>query len=165
MGAVLADLTYGQIVQVSGRQAVVGVLREAPEGRIPVVFTGGDRQTVLVDAAEVVPVRRTWKPGTVGTCAKCGAVWAVHGDRTSHCSGCCETWEGGTLWDAHRVETATPGRFTCRRAAVMEFRGARLRKVADPVPGLVTVGSWRGPAPKMSAPGYLTRVNSEVTHE
>lgn len=149
MTAVLADLTYGQIVLVDGRQAVVGVLRDAPAGMVPVVFTGGDRHTVLVDAGSVVPVVRSWKPGTVGTCAKCGAVYLIHGDRTSHCSGCCETFEGGTLWDAHRVETATPGVFTCRRAAVMEFRGSRLRKVADPVEGLVTVGSWRGPAPKM----------------
>lgn len=132
---------YGSIARTTvGTQVVVGTVTDP--FAVPVVVTE-TRARLIVPGADLTGVPL---PRGAEARACCGAVFKRHGERTSHCPGCCETFEGGVLWDAHRVETAVPGRFTCRNAASMIFRGRRLRKVADPVPGVVTVGTWRGPA-------------------
>jgi hypothetical protein len=127
---------------------VQAVVRHARDGEpVEVVRTGGDRVSEFFDA-DLLTVVPTDYP-RVMNCTGCGDVWRCHGDRTSHCPavGCHQTFEGGTLWDAHRVQGAD-GKFVCLPGAVMTFQGARLTKVADPAEGLVTVGTWRGPKMK-----------------
>jgi hypothetical protein len=124
-----------------GAQAVV---RHAWDGEpVEVVRTGGGRAVEMFPAEGLVVLRA---PSSCGgdCCLTCGDVWKRHGDRTSHCPSCHETFEGGSLWDAHRVQ-GHDGKFLCRRASAMEFQKVRLRKVVDPIEGLVTVGTWRGP--------------------
>lgn len=67
---------------------------------------------------------------------KCGKTITQKGNRTGHCSACCETFEGQTLFDAHQ-RVAADGSVVCLKAGSMTFQGARLRLVD---------GSWRGPA-------------------
>ncbi len=69
----------------------------------------------------------------------CGKTWRQRGNRTGHCSGCHETFEGEALFDAHR-RTADDGTRICLEPAAMEFRGEPVR---------LENGTWRGP--KMSA--------------
>ncbi|MEJ6490728.1 hypothetical protein PQI23_13460 [Leucobacter sp. USCH14] len=71
--------------------------------------------------------------------AECGKTWRQRGNRTGHCSGCHETFEGEALFDAHRT-TLADGSRGCLDPNEMKFRGIPLR---------LENGSWRGP--KMSA--------------
>jgi hypothetical protein len=139
MRTVAPVIGSGFLVQVDGVQAVV--VRAWDGELVKVVRTGGNRIAELVDPAEVTVLDQ---PRNTGCCLECGAVWKWHGERTSHCGRCHETFEGGVLWDAHRFQTAD-GSWACRDVASMSWRGSRLRKVADPVAGVVTVGTWRGP--------------------
>lgn len=68
----------------------------------------------------------------------CGKSWKQRGNRTGHCSGCHETFEGEALFDAHRSTFDDGGR-GCLDPNEMTFRGSALR---------LENGSWRGP--KMS---------------
>lgn len=133
-------LLSGGIVLIDGvHQAVVA---HAWDGElVKVVRTGGPRFVEEVEADRLTPVE---PHRNQGTCTICGDVWVFHGDRTSHCRVCHETFEGGELWDAHRI-LSTGGKYVCANAATMSFRGRRLRKEADPVPGVETSGTWRGP--------------------
>ena len=65
----------------------------------------------------------------------CGKTWKQRGNRTGHCSGCHETFEGETLFDAHRV-TLDDGTRGCLDPAAMKHAGQPLRLIN---------GSWRGP--------------------
>jgi hypothetical protein len=65
----------------------------------------------------------------------CGKGWKQRGNRTGHCSGCHETFEGIALFDAHQRRSAD-GSLVCLDPAVMKHRGKRLRLV---------YGTWRGP--------------------
>lgn len=66
----------------------------------------------------------------------CGRSWTQHGNRTGHCSGCHETFEGLSLFDAHqRIEA--DGSVICLSPASMMYHGEPPRLVD---------GTWRGPA-------------------
>jgi hypothetical protein len=54
-------------------------------------------------------IKRKRPPAPPHSHGKCGATWT--GTRASHCSGCCRTWSGVTLFDAHRKITGEHG--TC----------------------------------------------------
>lgn len=68
----------------------------------------------------------------------CGKTWKQRGNRTGHCSGCHQTFEGLTLFDAHRV-TNDDGTRSCLNPAEMTYYGQ--------TPTLEN-STWRGP--KMS---------------
>lgn len=65
----------------------------------------------------------------------CGKTWRQRGNRTGHCSACHETFEGLSLFDAHRV-SYDDGSRGCLDPAEMTFSGQ--------TPTLEN-GSWRGP--------------------
>lgn len=65
----------------------------------------------------------------------CGRTWRQRGNRTGHCSGCHETFEGEKLFDAHRV-TLNDGTRGCADPRSMEWQGEPLR---------IENGTWRGP--------------------
>jgi hypothetical protein len=66
----------------------------------------------------------------------CGKTWRQRGNRTGHCSGCHETFEGESVFDAHRVTLDTGDR-GCLNPATDKINGNMLRLVN---------GTWRGPA-------------------
>lgn len=66
---------------------------------------------------------------------KCGKTWKQRGNRTGHCSACCETFEGLSLFDAHQRLTPD-GRVICLDPASMESGKKPLRLID---------GTWRGP--------------------
>lgn len=68
-------------------------------------------------------------------CGTCGAVWKQRGDRTGHCSGCGQTFEGIKLFDAHQHITDTG--VICLDPLSMKVAGRPLRLVE---------GAWRGAA-------------------
>ncbi|GAA4175964.1 hypothetical protein [Gryllotalpicola koreensis] len=68
---------------------------------------------------------------------RCGKSWAQHGNRTGHCSACCHTFEGTTLFDAHQTIQAD-GSVICREPTVMKFSGYGL---------IFKDGSWRSGKP------------------
>lgn len=65
----------------------------------------------------------------------CGKTWRQRGNRTGHCSGCHETFEGETVFDAHRV-TDEHGQRICLAPGDVKFAGHLLR---------LENGTWRGP--------------------
>lgn len=65
----------------------------------------------------------------------CGKTWRQRGNRTGHCGGCHETFEGEGVFDAHRV-TLDDGTRGCLKPESMKFRGELLR---------LENGTWRGP--------------------
>lgn len=65
----------------------------------------------------------------------CGKTWRQRGNRTGHCSGCHETFEGETVFDAHRV-TDENGDRVCLAPSEVKIVGVALR---------VENGTWRGP--------------------
>ena len=65
----------------------------------------------------------------------CGKKWLQRGNRTGHCGGCHETFEGLALFDAHFDRSG--GGLVCRDPREMTFRGEAL--VFDPAYG---DGSW-----------------------
>ncbi len=65
----------------------------------------------------------------------CGKTWVQRGNRTGHCGGCHETFEGIALFDAH--QSLNPdGSVICADPAQMTYRKQPLRLVD---------GTWRGP--------------------
>lgn len=74
---------------------------------------------------------------------QCGKTWKQRGNRTGHCSGCHETFEGLGLFDAHRYSVSETER-GCKNPSEMEYpKGYRL---------ILENGSWRTtkPHPKRS---------------
>lgn len=67
----------------------------------------------------------------------CGKSWRQRGNRTGHCGGCHETFEGGSLFDAHLVHEKD-GSLTHLDPRTMTFNRAPL--VFD---GSHGDGSWR----------------------
>ncbi|PRB08797.1 hypothetical protein CQ044_00030 [Microbacterium sp. MYb64] len=67
----------------------------------------------------------------------CGKSWRQRGNRTSHCGGCHETFEGLTLFDAHLVH-GKDGSLTHQDPAQMQFNGKSLA-----FDGSHGDGSWR----------------------
>ena len=65
----------------------------------------------------------------------CGKSWKQRGNRTGHCAGCHETFEGLSLFDAHQ-RLAADGSVICADPALMTYRQNKLRLVE---------GTWRGP--------------------
>lgn len=58
----------------------------------------------------------------------CGKSWPQRGNRTGHCSACHETFEGLTLFDAHRVVGAD-GKRVCLDPSALEYpKGWRLQQ-------------------------------------
>ena len=74
--------------------------------------------------------------GQLTTHGACGKSWKQRGNRTGHCAGCHETFEGIALFDAHQRVSAD-GKLVCLAPDRMIFRGKKLRLVD---------GTWRGPA-------------------
>lgn len=67
----------------------------------------------------------------------CGRTWQQRGNRTGHCAGCHETFEGIALFDAH--QTSDNGITVCKSPETMEHpRGWSLKQVN---------GSWRSTKP------------------
>lgn len=54
----------------------------------------------------------------------CGKSWKQRGNRTGHCSGCHETFEGLSLFDAHFDRSGL--KLACRDPREMEFNGSPL---------------------------------------
>lgn len=67
----------------------------------------------------------------------CGKSWRQRGNRTSHCGGCHETFEGLTLFDAHLTHAAD-GTLTHLKPSEMTFNGKPLA-----FDGSHGDGSWR----------------------
>ena len=65
----------------------------------------------------------------------CGKSWRQRGNRTGHCAGCHETFEGLAVFDAHQRQNPD-GTVLCLNPEDVEFRKDRLRLVD---------GTWRGP--------------------
>lgn len=55
----------------------------------------------------------------------CGRSWRQRGNRTSHCGGCHQTFEGLSLFDAH-LEHGADGTLTHLDPAEMKYRGLPL---------------------------------------
>lgn len=83
----------------------------------------------------VVPMSSTNHSDHDTSHGACGKTWRQRGNRTGHCSACHETFEGESLFDAHRV-TLDDGTRGCREPGSMKVRGVALR---------LENGSWRGP--------------------
>lgn len=66
----------------------------------------------------------------------CGKSWKQRGERTGHCGGCHNTFEGNALFEAH-FERMPDGRVKCKNPAEMKFKGEPL--VFDGTNG---DGSW-----------------------
>ena len=66
----------------------------------------------------------------------CGKGWKQRGNRTGHCGGCHETFEGLALFDAHQ-RLRPDGSVICAAPESMTFRGESLRLID---------GTWRGPS-------------------
>lgn len=65
----------------------------------------------------------------------CGKTWKQRGNRTGHCSACHETFEGETVFDAHRITDAAGNR-VCLDPGDVKYAGHLLR---------LENGTWRGP--------------------
>ncbi|WP_443673898.1 FDXHR family putative zinc-binding protein [Leucobacter chromiisoli] len=75
----------------------------------------------------------------------CGKTWRQRGNRTGHCGACHETFEGETVFDAHRI-TDKQGNRVCLPPSEVKYAGVLLR---------LENGTWRGP--KMSAEALARR--------
>lgn len=51
----------------------------------------------------------------------CGKSWLQRGERTGHCGGCHNTFEGNALFDAH-FERMADGRVHCKNPAEMTYK-------------------------------------------
>ena len=69
----------------------------------------------------------------------CGKTWKQRGNRTGHCGGCHETFEGIALFDAHQ-RVGPDGEVTCLDPAVMTTGPKSNRQ-----PLRFVDGTWRGP--------------------
>lgn len=70
----------------------------------------------------------------------CGKTWKQRGNKTGHCSGCHETFEGLSLFDAHR-HYLDPDKTVrgCKDPATMEYPKGWPLKLEN--------GSWRSTKP------------------
>ena len=66
---------------------------------------------------------------------ECGKGWKQHGNRTGHCGGCHETFEGLAVFDSHQSQSPD-GTTICANPETVVFRKNLLRLVG---------GTWRGP--------------------
>lgn len=57
----------------------------------------------------------------ITTHAACGRSWRQTGNRTGHCSGCHETFEGIGLFDAHQRNRDATGKPECLDPETMEY--------------------------------------------
>ena len=78
----------------------------------------------------------------------CGKTWKQRGNRTGHCSGCHQTFEGLALFDAHQ-RLRPDGSVICADPATMLFRHQPLRLVD---------GTWRGPEMPKTAVSRFQRL-------
>jgi len=81
--------------------------------------------------------RREYVPPPPNTHGTCGATWT--GTRAAHCSGCCKTFSGASLFDQHRRGYSERGQCLDPAALGAEFRD----------------GMWR--APEMTEAEKLAR--------
>lgn len=68
----------------------------------------------------------------------CGKTWKQRGNKTGHCSGCHETFEGLGLFDAHRYQISENER-GCKSPEKMEYPKGWPLKLEN--------GSWRSTKP------------------
>lgn len=57
---------------------------------------------------------------TIARHGACGKSWPQYGNRTGHCGGCHETFEGLSLFDAHQ-RSGPDGQPVCADPAGMEY--------------------------------------------
>lgn len=69
------------------------------------------------------------------THGKCGKSWKQRGNRTGHCAGCHETFEGLSVFDAHQ-RIGDGGTVVCLPPEEVTVNKSPLRLVD---------GTWRGP--------------------
>lgn len=69
---------------------------------------------------------------------KCGKTWKQRGNRTGHCADCHETFEGLSLFDAHRI-TLPSGERGCLSASELEYPKGFSLKLEN--------GTWRTTKP------------------
>ncbi len=88
-----------------------------------------------VKVAGISPTSAVRTDSRLTTHGQCGKSWIQRGNRTGHCSGCHETFEGLAVFDAHRY-TNDAGQRACRNPADVKVGGEHLEMVE---------GTWRGP--------------------
>lgn len=96
-----------------------------------------DDQSVIdrTKAAENAPATPARPDPRLTTHGQCGKSWIQRGNRTGHCSGCHETFEGLAVFDAHR-RTDEGGLRVCVDPATVKVAGQLLALID---------GTWRGP--------------------
>lgn len=81
---------------------------------------------------------------TLTTHGSCGKTWMQRGNKTGHCSGCHETFEGISLFDAHQRHRDPRGIPTCLDPATMDYpKGWPLAR--DEYGTWRTTKPWDGP--------------------
>lgn len=78
---------------------------------------------------------------------RCGKTWKQRGNTSGHCTGCHETFEGITLFDAHQRRDDESSKTICLDPAKMTVGGKPLRLIDR---------SWRGPEMPESAKTWKT---------